>query len=107
MGQRRVQTRQLGDGAAEGGIVAEGFIAGQPLCGEQSFGLHGLAVGNVALGQAGPATRLALGIGLDEQWEGELLEAEWRSAEEIAALVDEELTGVPGFDEFRRRALEG
>lgn len=69
--------------------------------------LHGLAVGNVALGQAGPATRLALGIALDEQWEGELLEAEWRSAEEIAVLVDGELTEVPGFDEFRRRLLAG
>jgi hypothetical protein len=69
--------------------------------------LHGLALGSVALGQAGPATRLALGIALDEQWEGELLEAEWNSAEEIAALVDGELTAVPGFDEFKRRALEG
>lgn len=54
--------------------------------------LHHLAVGDVALGQVGPATRLALGMALDEQWEGELLEAEWRSAEEIAALVDGELT---------------
>lgn len=67
--------------------------------------LHRLASGDFTLGEAGLTTRLALGIALDEQWESELLEAEWKRAEEIAALVDGELTVVPGFDEFRRRVL--
>jgi hypothetical protein len=59
------------------------------------------------LGDLDPAERLALGFALDEQSEGELLEAEWREAEELAALMDGELTEVPGFDAFRRRVLGG
>ncbi|HZD04868.1 MAG TPA: hypothetical protein VE173_08115, partial [Longimicrobiales bacterium] len=53
------------------------------------------------------AERIALAIGLDEQAEAEALEAQWREAEELAAIMDGELTQVPGFEEFRRRVLEG
>ncbi len=44
-------------------------------------------------------------MALDEQSEAELLEAEWREAEELAAIVDGELSQVRGFEEFRRRIL--
>lgn len=49
--------------------------------------------------------RIALAIGLDEEAEVEALEAEWREAEEIAGIMDRELTDVPGFEEFRARVL--
>jgi hypothetical protein len=49
--------------------------------------------------------RLALVISLDEDAEVEALEREWRAAEEIAAIMDGELTSVPGFDAFRRAVL--
>ncbi|MFW5947256.1 MAG: hypothetical protein ACOCUW_02080 [Gemmatimonadota bacterium] len=64
-----------------------------------------LARDEPALGELGVPVRLALGIALDEQSEAELLEAEWREAEELAAIVDRELTDVPGFEAFRRRVL--
>jgi hypothetical protein len=50
---------------------------------------------------------VAVGISLDEQTEAEALEAEWRVAEELAGIVDDELTEVPGFDTFRARVLGG
>jgi hypothetical protein len=67
--------------------------------------LAGLAAEAAAVGELSPTDRLALGIALDEQSEAELLELEWREAEELAAIVDEELTDVPGFAEFRRQVL--
>lgn len=60
---------------------------------------------HTALGDLGVEDRLALGLALDEQAEAELLEAEWREAEELAAIVDGELTEVEGFQEFRQRVL--
>lgn len=54
------------------------------------------------LGMLSPRQRLALWICLDECSEIEVLEAEWRRAEELAAIMDGELTEVPGFVEFRR-----
>lgn len=67
--------------------------------------LHRLSRDDVAIGEIPTADRLALGIALDEQSEAELLEAEWRDAEELAAIVDGSLTRVAGFEEFRRRIL--
>ena len=67
--------------------------------------LHALTREEAALGDMAPFERLALAMALDEQAEAELLEAEWREAEELAALVDGELTHVEGFEEFRRRVL--
>jgi hypothetical protein len=58
-----------------------------------------------ALGEVGAEDRAGLLIALDEAAEAEALEAEWREAEELAAIVDAELTEVPGFEAFRRRIL--
>lgn len=65
--------------------------------------LRRLSRDEVALGEIAVPDRLALGMALDEQSEAELLEAEWREAEEIAGIVDGQLTEVEGFEEFRRR----
>jgi hypothetical protein len=76
---------------------------------DRSRGPEGLVIGlardDLTLGELDVPHRLALGIALDEQSEAELLEAEWREAEELAAIVDGELTDVDGFEEFRRRVL--
>jgi hypothetical protein len=61
-----------------------------------------LARNDATLGMLSPFQRMALGISLDEWAEIEVLEAEWRRAEELAAIMDGELTDVPGFPEFRR-----
>lgn len=64
-----------------------------------------LADDEPTIGELATPDRLALGIALDEQAEAELLETEWREAEELAAIIDSELTEVEGFEEFRRRVL--
>ncbi len=68
--------------------------------------VYALARDRVTVGELPEILRVALGIALDEQVEGEALEMEWRVAEELAAIVDGELTDVAGFEEFRREALE-
>lgn len=65
-----------------------------------------LARADSALGETGSASRLALQMALDESAEAELLEAEWRDAEEIAGIVDGRLTPAPALEDLRRRALE-
>jgi hypothetical protein len=62
-----------------------------------------LAARDRTLGMLSPRQRLALWLSLDECSEIEVLEAQWRRAEELAAIIDGELTDVPGFVEFRRR----
>ncbi len=57
------------------------------------------------LGGLDPVARAALIISLDELAELEALERQWREAEEIAAIMDGELTRVPGFEAFRRKVL--
>ena len=57
------------------------------------------------MGEMEEGERVALKIALDEEAEIEALEDEWRNAEEIAAIMDGELTEVPGFEEFRQRVL--
>lgn len=92
---RRFRARDLVEGAAAVVDRADG-----------PRGLvHRLGQDEVSLGELSPRDRLALGFALDEQTEAELLEAEWREAEELAAIVDRDLTEVDGFDEFRRRVL--
>lgn len=59
------------------------------------------------LGELDSQERAGLIITLDEVAELEALEAEWREAEEMAAIIDGELTQVPGFESFRRELLEG
>jgi hypothetical protein len=64
-----------------------------------------LAREKVSLGELGTMERVALAIVLDEAAEAEALEEEWRKAEEISAIIDGELTEIPGFQDFRRRVL--
>lgn len=67
--------------------------------------LGGLAAGPASLGHLPTPVRAGLLIALDEDAEAEALEAEWRKAEEMAAIYDGELSEVRGFDEFRRQIL--
>jgi hypothetical protein len=64
-----------------------------------------LAKRDAVLGSLTPRLRLSLWLGLDEWAEAESLEAEWRTAEALASIADDELTEVAGFDEFRRRVM--
>lgn len=50
--------------------------------------------------------RAGLLISLDEAAEAEALEAEWKEAEEMAAIMDGELTHVPGFEDFIREVRD-
>jgi len=68
--------------------------------------LSRLARERVQLGDLDGDERLGLTITLDEDAEVEALESEWRTAEEIAAIMDSELSSVPGFDDFRRSVLD-
>ncbi len=69
--------------------------------------LRGLGAAAPALGELAADERVALGLALDEEAEGELLELEWRQAEELAKLVDGALTELDGFEAFRQRVLGG
>ena len=94
---RRLRARELVEGAARTVDRAdgpEGLVVA--LAREES-----------TLGELPAPHRLALGMALDEQSEAELLEAEWRQAEELAGIIDSELTRVEGFEDFRRRILSG
>ena len=44
--------------------------------------------------------------GISKISEMEALESEWKGAEEMAAIMDGELTEIPGFDEFRQEILD-
>ena len=68
--------------------------------------LHALASGRLLIGDLDLPRRAGLIISLDELAEVAALEAEWRLAEEMAAIMDGELTRIPGFDAFRRQVLE-
>ena len=62
-----------------------------------------MASDRATLGELGSLERIALSVILDERAESEALEAEWRRAEEIAGIMDGELSEVPGFEAFRDR----
>lgn len=76
---------------------------------EETGGLRGflrwLSSQNLTVGEMPAPVRAGLLIALDESAEAEALEAEWRKAEEVAAIYDGELSGVPGFSEFKSRIL--
>ncbi len=67
--------------------------------------LDGLGRLGAPLGELGRTERVALGIALDLEAEAAALDREWKEAEEIASIMDGELTAVPGFQEFRQRVL--
>lgn len=75
------------------------------LGGAPSF-LEVLSSAGTRLGELELHERAGLIITLDEMAEIEALEREWKEAEEMAAILDGELSEVPGFESFRKRILE-
>lgn len=73
--------------------------------GGPSFLLEELGASGPALGDLDSRFRTGLIIALDEMAEAEALEAEWQQAEELAAIMDGDLTEIPGFEAFRREIL--
>jgi hypothetical protein len=69
--------------------------------------LTALSSSRVSMGELESEQRAGLIITLDELAEMEALEAEWREAEEMAAIMDGDLSSVPGFEAFRRQILDG
>lgn len=68
--------------------------------------LETLTASRFLLGDLDLHGRAGLIISLDEMAEVEALEAEWREAEEMASIMDGELSDVPGFKTFRSRILD-
>ena len=64
-----------------------------------------LSVDLPTLGELDTEARAGLLIALDEGAEAEALESEWREAEELAAIMDGELSEIPGFEDFRKEIL--
>ena len=69
--------------------------------------LAGLGRLRACLGELDRIDRVGLGVALDMEAEAEALDREWREAEELAQIIDGELTDVPGFRKFRDRVLKG
>ena len=67
--------------------------------------VRALSRSHAAMGELGSLERIALSVILDERAESEALDTEWLAAEEIAQIMDGELTEVPGFEAFKRRVL--
>ncbi len=74
-------------------------------CGGAPAFVHQLARRALDVGSMHENERLALWLSLDEQAEAEALEAEWRRAEELESIFDQDVSEVKGFDEFRARVL--
>ena len=68
--------------------------------------LGALSSSRAPVGELDLLRRAALIIALDEMAEMEALEAEWQKAEEMASIMDGELTDVPGFESFRQEILD-
>jgi len=86
--------------------VASGTAKDLDSLGGPRLFLKALSNTRTPLGDLDLPRKAALIISLDELAELEALEAEWRRAEEMASIMDGELTQVPGFDEFRREILD-
>lgn len=87
--------------------VGEAAGAGLARVGGMERFLVGLGRVGAPLGELARDERVALAMALDAEAEAEALEAEWREAEEIAAIMDGELTSVTHFQAFRARILDG
>jgi len=87
--------------------VGEAAGAGLARVGGMERFLAGLGRIGAPLGDLARDERVALTMALDAEAEAEALEAEWREAEEIAAIMDGELTSVTDFQAFRARILDG
>jgi hypothetical protein len=108
VGQARPALR-IGLGLVTARDVLRGLAAGaadilDSAGGPMAF-LTALSRSRLALGELDPAARSGLIISLDELAEMEALEAEWKAAEEMASIMDGELSDVPGFDSFRQEIL--
>lgn len=84
--------------------AARAAAAIEGLGGGEAFAAR-LAAEGTTLGEMTADERLGLAMVLDDAAELEALEQEWREAEEVAAIMDGELTRVPGFEAFRREVL--
>lgn len=67
--------------------------------------LQVLSSSRLLVGELDLSKRAGLIISLDEMAEMEALEAEWGKAEELASIMDGELSDVSGFESFRREIL--
>jgi len=101
MGLTLVTDSRVIHGLAQGAATALDSVGGP-----EAY-LARLSRSEVALGDLDSAQRAGLIITLDEQAEMAALEAEWREAEEMAEIMDGDLSQVPGFEAFRRQILEG
>ncbi len=95
------------DSGSEAREVGEEAGARLDAVGGRDLLLRGLGELGAALGDLGRVERVTLAIALDQEAESDALEAEWREAEELARIVEGELTEVSGFMEFRERVLGG
>lgn len=100
---------RLGLAVVDGTIFAAGRAedaagelerAGGALGVVRRLGVEGVTVGDMAA-----VERATLAMALDEDAELEALEREWREEEEIAEIMDGELTTVPGFERFKENVL--
>jgi len=102
----RIALALVGRGHRDPGEIAEAVTLLDEARGPRAL-IDELGRSELSLEEMDTGERIALAIGLDEEAEAEALEAEWRAAEEVAAIMDRELTDVPGFEEFRARVLRG
>jgi hypothetical protein len=86
--------------------IASGAAEGVDALGGPLEFLEALSSSRFLLGDLDLPRRVGLIISLDEMAEMEALEAEWRASEEIASIMDGELSDVPGFDSFRQEILD-
>lgn len=101
---------RLGLSVLDPGTVArplgEAAGAGLDAVGGPQRLLEGIARIRAPLGDLEARERVALGMALDARAEAEALRGEWRRAEEIIAILDGQLTDIPGFEAFRQKVLE-
>ncbi len=83
-------------------VIASGAAEGMDALGGPIEFLENLTSSRFLLGELDLSRRAGLIISLDEMAEMEALEAEWREAEEMASIMDGELSDVPGFESFRQ-----
>ncbi len=85
--------------------VASGVASELEVLGGTLPFLGEISSSRATIGDLDLPSRTGLIMSLDEFAEGEALEAEWRRAEEMAAIMDGELSEIPGFEAFRRKVL--
>lgn len=102
-------TLRLGLGLVTGSSTLTEVVPGvaaelDRMGGAQAFLRH-LTSSRSTVGTLSLPEKAGLIVSLDEVAEMEALEAEWRAAEEMALIMDGELSDVAGFESFRREVL--